>query len=152
MIKSRFYKGSDKARCLKIFQSNIGLYFAKEEVIDFENFLDEQINNNHYLVFFAESEPEKLLACGGFGELEQKIFLRWGMVEQSVHKQGLGTQLLSQRLEAIEQQLGKVDIYIDTSQYAQGFYEKYGFKVISTIQDGFAPNIDKVRMRLSDII
>ncbi len=147
---SRPYCAQDKVQCLAIFETNIGLYFAKNELQDFENFLASEVSNNCYLVFYSEDKPERLLACGGFGELEQQVFLRWGMVDQRRHKQGVGTQLLLHRLNAVRHQLGLTNVIIDTSQHVQGFYEKNGFKQISVIKDGFAPNIDKVRMQFSD--
>ncbi|WP_251358414.1 GNAT family N-acetyltransferase [Kangiella sp. TOML190] len=149
-ILSRAYKASDQAACLAIFRSNIGLYFGAEEIQDYQEFLLNQVEDNHYLVLYLAQDPAAILACGGFGELEEKIFLRWGMVDQAAHKQGLGLQLLAHRLAAVNSALGQREVYIDTSQQVQGFYEKYGFKAISVIKDGFAPQIDKVRMQFSD--
>ncbi|NVJ65497.1 MAG: GNAT family N-acetyltransferase [Gammaproteobacteria bacterium] len=149
-ILSRPYCDQDRAQCLAIFETNIGLYFAKDELQDFKQFLEHEVQNNHYLVLYAENKPERILACGGCGELEEQAFLRWGMVDQRRHKRGLGGQLLIQRLKLVEKKLLANEVLIDTSQHVQGFYEKYGFEAISVIKDGFAPNIDKVRMRFSD--
>ncbi len=145
-IESRLYQASDKQQCIEIFQSNIGLYFAKEEQKDFVEFLEAQTSNFYYHVFYEANNPQSIIACGGFGELNEGIFLRWGLVDNHLHKKGLGTKLLLLRLELVKKHLGEVAVLIDTSQHAQGFYEKFGFRVESTIKDGFATNIDTVRM------
>lgn len=150
MIKSRFYTQDDKDAVIKTFYSNVGKYFAEFEISDFEEFLHLKAKESHYLVFYSEKNPEKILACGGCGYLEDKVFLRWGMVNQNVHQQGIGTELLLQRLKVAKAHFGDVDVYIDTSQHVQGFYEKFGFVAKSSIKDGFAPNIDTVRMVFSD--
>lgn len=150
MIKSRFYTQDDKDAVIETFYSNVGKYFAAFEISDFEKFLKEMAEKSYYLVFYSEDNPEKVLACGGCGYFEDEIFLRWGMVNQDVHQQGIGTQLLLQRLKVAKEHFGEVDVYIDTSQHVQGFYEKFGFTAISSIKDGFAPNIDTVRMRFKD--
>lgn len=150
MIKSRAYNQSDREAVLEIFSSNIGLYFAPEEKADLIEFLEGLWQESHYLVFFREEAPKELLACGGFGELENKVFLRWGMVNQAVHQQGIGTELLLQRLGAIKAKVGEIDVFMDTSQHVQGFYQKFGFEIEFSIKDGFAENIDKVRMIFSD--
>ncbi len=146
MVKARAYTVHDRADVLEVFSSNIGLYFAEEETEDFIEFLDAQALDNRYLVFYSEDKPEQIIACGGHGFIDDKMFLRWGMVAQDAHNQGTGTQLLIQRLKAVYQHHGATDVYIDTSQHVQGFYEKFDFSVVSSIKDGFAPNIDRVRM------
>lgn len=145
-IIARPYTEADKSACLNVFKTNVGVYFSEEEVMDFNEFLIHQAEKCHYLVFCKGSEPEKLLACGGCGYIEDKVFLRWGMVKQSEHKTGVGTRLLLERLKLIKAQFGEVATYIETSQHVQGFYEKFGFVAISCVKDGFAPNIDKVKM------
>lgn len=145
-IITRPYNEADKSACLDVFKTNVGLYFAEEEMSDFDAFLTHQAETYHYLVFCKDSEPEKLLACGGCGYIHDKVFLRWGMVRQNEHKTGVGTHLLLERLKSVRTQFGEVATYIDTSQHVQGFYEKFGFVAKSCVKNGFAPNIDKVQM------
>lgn len=69
-----------------------------------------------------------------------------GRVISRKRRQGLGTQLLEQGLQAAEEWLGKVPIRIEAQTYAKGLYEKFGFRQISGefLEDGI-PHIQMLR-------
>ena len=69
-----------------------------------------------------------------------------GRVISRKRRQGLGTQLLEQGLQAAEQWLGKGPIRIEAQTYARGLYEKAGFRQVSGefLEDGI-PHIQMLR-------
>ena len=140
----RAYVSDDRGDCLAIFDSNIGLYFAELERARFEAFLDEPIG--FYLVIVDQNA---LIACGGYAadttDPTKSVFC-WGMVHRDRHGTGLGTLLSTTRLEGIERAGIFKSVELRTSQHTAGFYEKLGFKVKRTTQDGIAPGIDEVIM------
>lgn len=132
--------------CIKIFQSNVGKYFAEWEFAEFETFLNFQASKVPY---FVGSDNDEIVACGGFEKHENSVTLIWGMVERSRHGEALGKMLLMYRLNRIFNELGKISVQIDTSQYTQGFYEKYGFIPTKVEKNGYKEGLDKVYMKFN---
>lgn len=140
------YDAGHKAQCIEIFESNIPLYFAPEELPPFKDFLDQDIDDNYYVI---ESEG-KIVACGGIflNEETDESGLSWGMVHAALHKKGIGRLLTEYRIGIVtEQYPGKI-CKIDTSQHTAGFYARKGFETIEIVANGFAPGLDKYVMKL----
>lgn len=57
--------------------------------------------------------------------------VRLGRVLSIVHKKGLGRELITNSLEVIKEKMNFNKIYIEAQKHAIGFYEKFGFRVIS---------------------
>jgi len=138
------YETKYELACIEILKSNLGKYFAKEEVADFILFLQNNTSNNQYFVGLLNDE---IVSCGGWEEQANGCYLRWGMVSREKHKEGLGSSLLKFRLAQIAEQHGSVDIYINTSGQAHKFYEHFKFETISTQKDGIAKGIDQYVMK-----
>ena len=47
------------------------------------------------------------------------------------HGQGLGGELLTKSMDAIERHFGRRKLIVDAQKHAIGFYERYGFSVTS---------------------
>lgn len=144
-MRPRDYHPSDRTACLEIFRSNVPLYFAAGDEAEFLGFLDNL--PGPYIVM--EKGPE-IIACGGYG-LEPSTgtaSLCWGMVRQDQHRQGLGRFLLETRLRHMTE-VGQVRwVLLNTSQHTQGFYEKYGFRLLRKIPNGYGDGLDRCEMRL----
>ena len=70
------------------------------------------------------------------------------MIKQSYHKMGLGKVLLEQRISKIIS-IGKINkVEVNTSQYTEGFYKKYGFTTEKIVKDAYGPGINLCYMRL----
>ena len=50
------------------------------------------------------------------------------------------------RLNQIFNGFGRIAVQIDTSQYTQGFYQKYGFVPTKVEKNGYKEGLDKVHM------
>jgi predicted GNAT family N-acyltransferase len=141
----RPYSDGDKAACMDLFMSNTPRYFGVEEAEDFRKFLDAPVCD-----FFVVTQNDELVACGGHGYHDKKdaFVLAWGMVRADLHKHGLGKFLLAERLKRIYKDSGESLVKIETSQHSRGFFERFGFVVTNTIENYFAPGIDRVDMEL----
>lgn len=132
-----------KAQCLALFDSNQGKFFDASERADFEKFLESATDRCPY---FVMAEGDQALGCGGYALIGEQASLCWGMVERSLHKNGLGTLLLTHRLQLIESKHGKLPVHMETSQHTQDFYKRFGFTVQDVIPDSFGPGLDEVKM------
>jgi GNAT superfamily N-acetyltransferase len=141
----RPYRDQDMASCLLNLRSNQPEYFADYE---YEEFHDD-LNHRQTLAeakqwpYFVLNCGDQILANGGyFIRSDSFAVLIWGMVRGDLHRQGYGSVLLEYRLKHMA---GKVaGIEIDTTPASFPFYQKRGFQWEQTINDGYAPGLDKV--------
>lgn len=141
----RPYTQSDHTACLGLFDSNTPRYFAPEERRDFESFLDR----TDATMLVLETAAGELIGCGGYDIRDggEEGALAWGMIARDWHRRGAGGTLLRARLSAL-QTAGATEVTLRTSQHSRGFFEREGFTEIGVVQDGFAPGIDMVELRL----
>ena len=141
----RAYIPADEAACLKLFDSNTPKFFGVEERPSFESFLQRQP-----CPFFVVEAEELVIACGGYCQERdsEKIVLAWGMVRGDLHRQGVGTFLLQERLKAIFGENPAAKVIIDTSQHSQSFFARFGFKATKITPDYYAPGLHRVDMEL----
>jgi len=136
-----------KEKCVALFESNMPRFFAPEELPLFIDFLDNDIEDNYYVV----EKNAEIVACGGiFLDREtDEAGLSWGMVHVAEHKNGIGKLLTEYRINLLKEIYpGKV-YKVDTSQHTEGFYLKRGFETIAVVPDGFAKGIDKYVMKMN---
>jgi uncharacterized protein (TIGR02569 family) len=137
----------DLAICVALFDGNTPPFFAPAERADFEEFLRHP--PGAYLV--GEDERGRVVACGGvtadprtgLGELT------WGMVARNEQGKGIGRFLLQTRLCLLAERRKITRVRLDTSQHTRGFFEREGFVVQASTQDGYAPGLHRYEMTLS---
>jgi predicted GNAT family N-acyltransferase len=141
----RSYIPADESACLKLFDSNTPKFFGVEERPSFESFLQRQP-----CPFYVVEAEELVIACGGYccETASGKIVLAWGMVRGDLHRQGVGTFLLHERLKAIFRADPAAKVVIDTSQHSQTFFVRFGFKATKITPDYYAPGLHRVDMEL----
>ena len=142
----RFEKYSEKhlPEVISIFRSNIPKYFFEFEEKD----LIEDIPQFHH-TFYVMLLGEKIVGAGGYDlNADDTVSLCWGMVHNDHLKQNLGKLLLEFRLNEIEKTYPGKTVVNVTSQHTTGFFEKYGFKIVSITKDGFGPGLDNCKMEL----
>ena len=150
----RKYHSKDRKRCLELFKSNCPVYFADEELSDFETWLDGQdkevlaYGNSAEEVYFVIEESQEVIACGGFYIVRNKPLAKmaWGMVDNAHHKKGYGMQLLQYRLDEITKNYPDHAIALATSQHTFPFFEKLGFVVEKITPNGFGEGLDQYDM------
>ena len=136
----------DRAACLAIFESNTPVYFASSERAEFAAFLDAASAN--YLVL--EITSGVIVGCGGYYVKSSGVAgLAWGMVDRAWHKRGFGRMLLEARLALLRRFPDAAVVCVNTSQSSRGFFERFGFRPVRIVPDGFAPGIDRVEEELA---
>lgn len=143
----RAYRNEDREACLALFDGNVPKYFAIEERQDFVSFL-EKLPGPYFVMV---NEQEEVVACGGYATSEKNrelAVLCWGMVRRDLHRHGVGTQLLEERLRLIAAEPHLSIVMIETSQHSCGFFERFGFMVKRVVPNGFAQGLDLVEMKL----
>ncbi len=146
----RAYTSADQDAVVAIFRSNIPKYFGHDE----ERGLYEFLGSDHARDYYVGDVNGKVIASGGiaFNDLASPtVSLCWGMVREEFLGTGLGKELTRFRIELAREKYPGVPVTIGTSQHTRGFYEKFGFRLVSHTPDGFGPGIDDCRMRLDPI-
>jgi len=154
LITIKEYLPEHKDRLLQIFESNIPLYFADEELPLFFNFLDrDALQRGLYSVIFND---DTIVGCGGIAlnqpskyTNELHVIMTWGMIDNKVHKNGFGKELLLFRIKQAKELYPEVKIALGTTQYTFPFFEKYGFKTVAYEKDHWAKGLDLYQMELS---
>lgn len=143
---ARPYEPRDREACLALFDSNSPRFFDASERAGFEAFLDRM--EWPYQVIERDG---RIVACGGHAiEADGRtVSLCWGMVEQGLHRQGLGRRLTEARLAAARAAPGATSVRLDTGVHTTGFYERLGFVIEAVQRDGYAPGSDRYDMRLT---
>ena len=98
MILSRTYRPEDMAGCLALFDSNTPRFFDVSEREGFVGFLEDQALRWPYQVIERDG---RIVGCGGHAVEADgvSVTLCWGMVDNSLHGQGLGRVLMDLAVE-----------------------------------------------------
>ena len=147
-VNLRPYSADDLDAVVAVFRSNIPKYFTPAEEPGLYEFLDGYAED--YYVVEIDGD---VVGSGGvaWNDLEKPtVSLCWGMVRRDHLGTGLGKKLTKFRIKYAREKYGDVPLTIGTSQHTQGFYEKFGFRLVEHTADGFGPGIDACKMRLEN--
>ena len=149
-VQIKKYLKSDRLGCINAFKSNVPAYFTNDEIQEFEAFLTRIESVNDKTTFYVIYYKNQTIGCGGFGDKDNNgiISLAWGLIHKDFHKMGYGEKLLNYRIEQIKLLKPKFPVIIDTTQYAYGFFEKYGFKVTKITNDYYEIGMHRYDMIL----
>ncbi len=150
------YNKTHREGCIEIFKSNTPRYFDPTELNGLENWLNgkdegkQSYQNNKAEHFYTALESGKVVACGGFYIPNDKKVANmvWGMVQRSLHKNGIGTKLFEFRILKVKNLYPDHTIVLDTSQHTYKFFEKLGFTVNKITKDSYGPGLDRYDMSL----
>jgi N-acetylglutamate synthase-like GNAT family acetyltransferase len=144
MIVREFIQ-ADTPLVLELLNLNIPESFAETELKDFEYYL--QFEREHYFVICSD---QTVIACGGINlkGTSDQAWLSWDIVHPSFQGKGIGKLLVAHRLNYLRDQFEIKTVWVRTSQLANQFYEKAGFKEANRIADFWAPGFDLVEMQL----
>lgn len=146
-IRWRAYQQQDLDDCLRLFRSNQQPYFAADEYEEYQQFLTEEVNAKT-APYFVLLDGNDVVGCGGYMRCDDAVFLTWGMLERSLHGQGLGRELINGRIEKIRAEFGSLPICIETSQFTAPIYQRLSFIEVKRTENGFGPGLHAVRMQL----
>ena len=151
-LSFREYTPDDRQGCLDVFDSNIPEFFSEAERDDFADFL-VRLPGRYGVVVDATG---RIVACGGVARSRTDPHgadLTWGMAHQSLHRQGIGRVLTRERLAWAASMPHVSVIYLNTSHLTEGFYEKFGFRTMKRIPNGYREGLHRCDMewRRADI-
>jgi GNAT superfamily N-acetyltransferase len=100
--------------------------------------------------YFVVVNGNEIVGAGGINlEKDQKIGkISWDFLHPVHQGQGIGTQLLQHRLNILRKNPLVNRIIVRTSQYAEKFYAKNGFKLIGVQKNYWAPGFDLYKMEI----
>lgn len=102
--------------------------FILEQNINYQDMDDIDYNSLH--CFFMENN--KVIAyLRAFYQDGNKDTVKIGRVLTLKHGNGIGKNLMEQSLKSIKEKMPCKKICMDAQKQAVGFYEKFGFKVVS---------------------
>ncbi|MCE4282756.1 GNAT family N-acetyltransferase [Xanthomonas hortorum pv. vitians] len=127
---------------MAVFDGNVPAFFSAEERPEFVRFLTQHPATWHYQVIERAGE---VVACAGYSISTDgtTASLCWGMVHPTLHRQGLGTELLLARLEAVRLTPNIQRVVLDTSQHTQALYASFGFVVQQVVPDVCGAEVDR---------
>lgn len=141
----RPYVKNDKADVLALIGKNTPAFFDPSEAVDFEHYLDHQIED-----YFVYEKDATILGAGGINyEPQNKVaVISWDMVDPSFHGHGIGRQLTQHRIDTIRKKVAYDKIIVRTSQLTHKFYEKMGFGLVRVVKDFWAKGYDLYEMHI----
>ena len=138
------YTERNKAEVLKLFKLNTPNYFSPDEEKDLIYYLDNELED-----YFLLKVNDQLIGCGGINYHNNSTAkISWDFLHPDFHSKGLGTKLLTYRLDFIKKKPNIKNVMVRTSQLSYKFYEKNGFKLKETQKDYWAPGFDLYLMLL----
>ena len=137
----RPYLRTDLAAVLSIFRQNTPKYFAIEEEKDLLDYL--AIHGATYLVYVIDGE---IVGAGGYNYTEREGKVSWYFIHPKQQGQGIGGQIVNYSLAKLNALSTLETIVVQTSQYADAFFGKFGFKTIRIEKDYWAKGLDLYEM------
>jgi ribosomal-protein-alanine N-acetyltransferase len=141
----RKYSNSDKPKIIELLRKNTPEYFDSSEEKDFENYLDNEVED--YFVYEIDSE---IIGAGGINYFtEQKLArISWDMINPNSQGNGIGKKLTQYRINYLNENPKIELIIVRTTQLVYKFYEKMGFKLEKVEKDFWAENFDLYQMQM----
>ena len=102
--------------------------FILEQNIHYQDMDDIDYNSLH--CFFMENNKVTAYLRAFYPD-NNKDIVKIGRVLTLKHGKGLGKDLMEQSLKSIKEKMNCKKICMDAQKHAVGFYEKFGFKVVS---------------------
>ena len=141
MIKK--YQALDRSPLLEVLQANIPKYFAPEEFQDFEKYLAKYANE-----YFTVHQDG--IVVGGVGckydACKKQGIIAWIFFHPDFAGKGLGKLAVNHCLEQLKLNEDIQSVKVRTSQFANLFFEKFGFETILYEKDYWAPGFDLYHM------
>lgn len=139
------YSTQDKQEVLMLLRKNTPKYFDVSEEIDFEKYLDHELED--YFVFI---ENAKIIGAGGINyfPLEKLARISWDIISPETQGKGIGKQLTQFRLNHIMKNCEINGIIVRTTQHVFQFYEKMGFSLEKTQKDYWAKGFDLYHLEM----
>ena len=145
-MKFRPYQPSDKQAVVDILLSNCPKYFIESDQSDLVDFLDNYADENYLVVEAAD----RVIGCGGHYTKGNVHGIAWVMFEQSSlgHRNLLITadKFYHEIERRIKAEGNLFDIHISTTQLMEKLFNRYGFRTVAVVEDGFGQGLHQYDM------
>lgn len=124
---SRSFEELSTGELYEILKSRAEIFMIEQNIrcLDMDN-----VDYDSLHCFFTE-DNRVIAYLRAFYEDEEKHVVNIGRVLTLQHGMGIGRQLLEQSIKAIRQKMKCKKIRMNAQKHAVGFYEKFGFRVVS---------------------
>lgn len=145
----REYSIKDKSRVIELLKHNTPKYFDSSEEIDFENYLDNEVED-----YFVYEEDSEIIGAGGINYFPEEKLARisWDMIDPRSQGKGIGKKLMQFRINRLTENQTIKLIIVRTTQHVFKFYEKMGFQLEKVEKDFWAKNFDLYQMKMNNRI
>lgn len=145
----RPYTNTDKSKVIKLLRLNTPQYFDPFEERDFENYLDNEVED--YFVYEYNSE---IIGAGGINYFPEEKLARisWDMIDPKSQGDGIGKELTQYRINHLNANPNVELITVRTTQLVYRFYEKMGFELEKVEKKFWAKGFDLYQMRMKNKI
>lgn len=145
---------ADLEGCLALARSNVPDFILPHEVAEYGAWLlrscgPDADRGDACAYFVLEDGAASLAACGGiaFAEGAPVATLCWGLVRRDLHRRGIGTRMIVERL-ALARARGVEVVAMDTIPASVGFFQRQGFVEVARTRDGYGPGLDRIDLEL----
>ena len=109
--------------------------FVVEQNCIYQDLDDIDYNSLH---IFYEKDEKVVAYLRVYQRKNEKNVVQIGRVLTLEHGTGLGRKIMEVSIQTIKEKTNAKEIFIEAQKYATGFYEKFGFKVVSNefLEDG----------------
>lgn len=111
----------------EIFKSRADIFVIEQKII-YNDMDDVDYRSRHC---FLEDGNRVIAYLRAFYKDDDESVVKIGRVLTLEHGKGFGRELMIKSIEDIKENLKCKKIYLDSQKHAIGFYEKFGFKVVS---------------------
>ncbi len=143
----RPYKPTDKESLLKIFSLNTPKYFDKNEIRDFEEYLEQKTET--YLTIEVDNN-----IVGGTGyyinENDKSGRITWIFFDPNYSGQGMGKQAVEYCLKILSKDKRVEKFIVTTSQLAYKFFEKFDYSIKRIEKNYWGKGLDLYEMEKSN--
>ena len=136
------YTEKDKGAVVDMFRRHVPEYFAAHEEEDLLLFLD-----NYAQEFFLCKDGDTIAACGGHNIVDSQGKLSWYITQPEYMGKGAGSLLVSHNIQVLKD-AGVSRITVRTSQLADTFYARFGFRLVEVQKDYWGKGLDLYEMEL----
>jgi len=143
----REYSDSDKQKIIELLRQNTPKYFDPSEEIDFERYLENEIEE-----YFVYEENSEIIGAGGINYFptERVARISWDMIDPKHQGKGIGEKLTKHRINHLKKKTNIDIVIVRTTQLAYKFYEKMGFELEKIEKDFWAKNFDLYQMKMNN--
>ncbi len=141
----RAYNQTDKEKLLEIFKLNTPKFFDKKETEDFKKYLGQ--NGETYLTILQDDE-----IVGGTGyyvnEMDKSGRITWIFFDPNYSGKGLGRKTVEYCLKLLGKDERVEKFIVTTSQYANSFFEKFGYRTTRIEKNYWEKGLDLYEMEM----